>query len=80
MDEWAMEEEDPQQTWAGAPAELAVVIPEPRGIGMADDDVLENRDVFWDWRLQMNTLLARIFDYLYPRGHLGIDADDWEEL
>lgn len=47
---------------------------------MADDNVLEHSDVFWDWRLHMNTLLIRVFDYLYLRGHLGVDAEDWEEL
>lgn len=47
---------------------------------MADDNVLEHSDVFWDWRLHMNTLLMSVFDYLYLRGHLGVDAEDWEEL
>lgn len=28
----------------------------------------------------MNNLMTRVFDYLYPRGHMGIDAEDWEEL
>lgn len=47
---------------------------------MADYDVMVRSNVFWDWRVQMNNLLSRVLEYLYPRGHLAIDADDWVEL
>lgn len=52
QDERMLEEERKQQQQAAeAPVEKALAIPEPRGIGMGDDDVLEHSDVFWNWRL-----------------------------